>query len=74
MKAWEREYEILHKGIPCYEEDDNEMIWEEEAGGPEAAQDALSRMYWHSQVPGSRAEESICEASIQAIENRGDMS
>ncbi len=71
MKAWEREYKVLHSGVPCYEEDDNETIWEEEAGGPEAAQDALARMYWRSQVPGSRAYESIANASVQAIENRG---
>ncbi|MBQ1477025.1 MAG: ADP-ribosylglycohydrolase family protein [Erysipelotrichaceae bacterium] len=71
MKAWEKELEVLRAGVPCYEEDDNETIWEEDAGGPEQAHDALTRMYWHSQVPGSRAHESICTASIQAIENRG---
>ena len=71
MKAWEKELEVLRTGVPCYEEDDNETIWEEEAEGPEQAYDALTKMYWHSQVPGSRAHESICTSSIQAIENRG---
>ena len=71
MKAWEKEREIILNELPCYEEDDNETIWEESAGGIEEAQDQLSRMYWHSQVPGSRASESICLASIQAIENQG---
>ena len=71
MKAWEKELEILREGEPCYTEDDNEVIWEENAEGPELSQDALCKMYWHSQVPGSRAHESICLAAIQAIENRG---
>ena len=71
MKAWEKELEILQAGVPVYQEDDNETIWEENANGPELAQDALAKMYWHSQVPGSRAHESICLAGIQAMENRG---
>ena len=71
MKAWQWERENILKVEPCYTEDDNETIWEEEAAGPELAQDAMSKMYWHSQVPGSRAPESICNASVQAIENRG---
>ena len=71
MKAWKWERENILKAEPCYTEDDNETIWEEEAAGPELAQDAMSRMYWHSLVPGSRAPESICNASVQAIENRG---
>ena len=28
-KAWEKELEILQAGEPCYQEDDNETIWEE---------------------------------------------
>ena len=71
MKAWEKSLEILQSGSPCYEENDNETIWEEEANGPEMAQDALTKMHWHSQVPGSRAHESICLAAVQATENKG---
>ena len=70
-KAWEKELEVLRAGEPCYQEDDNETIWEEGAGPQEEAQDALAKMYWHSQVPGSRAHESICTSGIQAMENRG---
>ena len=71
MKAWEKELEILRSGIPCYQENDNEALWEEQATGPEIAQDAQTKIYWRSQVPGSRAVESICLATIQAMENRG---
>ena len=48
MKAWEKELEILRSGIPCYQENDNETIWEEEAAGPEMAQDMQTKVYWHS--------------------------
>lgn len=71
MKAWQRKRESILNAIPYYEEDDNETILEEQASGPEQAQDAKTKVYWHSQVPGSRAPESICNACIQAIENRG---
>ena len=71
MKAWEKELEILRSGSPCYEEDDNEVFWEEQSEGPEKAQEDMCRVYWHSQVPGSRAHESICLAAMQAMENRG---
>ncbi len=71
MKAWEIERNNILQVLPCYEEDDNETIWEESSSGIETSQDEMIKMYWHSQVPGSRAPESICLASIQAIENRG---
>ena len=71
MKAWEIERHNILQVVPCYEEDDNETIWEESSSGIETAQDEMIKMYWHSQVPGSRAPESICLASIQVIENRG---
>ncbi|MDO4500937.1 MAG: ADP-ribosylglycohydrolase family protein [Erysipelotrichaceae bacterium] len=71
MKAWEKELEVIQSGSPCYEADDNETIWEEQSAVPEEAQDALTRLHFHSQVPGSRAHESICTAAIQAMENRG---
>ncbi|MGB4626632.1 MAG: hypothetical protein WBI36_02330, partial [Erysipelotrichaceae bacterium] len=70
-KAWELAREMYVEGVPVYQADDNQTIWEDNASGPEKAQDELIKMYWHSQVPGSRAHESITLASIQAIENRG---
>ncbi|NLZ75977.1 MAG: ADP-ribosylglycohydrolase family protein [Erysipelotrichia bacterium] len=70
-KAWELAREMFVEGVPVYQADDNQTIWEDNASGPEKAQDELIKMYWHSQVPGSRAHESICLASIQAMENRG---
>ena len=71
MKAWELERKNILNVEPCYEEDDNETIWEESSSNIEIAQDEAIKMYWHSNVPGSRAPESICLASIQAMENRG---
>ena len=71
MKAWEKELNIIKDEIPCFLADDNETIWEEQQGGPEIAQDELCLLHWHSQVPGSRAHESICTAAIQATENKG---
>ena len=73
MKAWERELEIINNAVPVYDDDasGNEQIWEEQQTGPEEAEDGLCFIHWHSQVPGSRAHESICTASIQATENKG---
>lgn len=71
MKAWERELNIIQNSEPCYLADDNEVFWEEQSEGPEEAQDFLTKLHWHSQVPGSRAHESICTAAIQATENKG---
>ena len=71
MKAWERELEIIQTAKPCYLQDDNEVFWEDQSTVPEAQQDALCKLHWHSQVPGSRAHESICTAAIQATENKG---
>ena len=71
MKAWERELEIIRRSEPVYMADDNEVFWEEQQSGPEQAQDALTKVHWHSLVPGSRAVECICCAAIQAMENRG---
>ena len=71
MKAWEKNLEIIKNAEPVYMEDDNESLWEEQQTGPETAQDALCRVHWHSQVPGSRAHESIVLAAIQATENKG---
>lgn len=71
MKAWERELKILKEAVPCYNQDDNEVFWEEQSEGTENSQDILTRIHFHSQVPGSRAHESICNAAIQATENKG---
>lgn len=71
MKAWEKELQVIQSGSPCYQADDNEIFWEEQSNGPEESQDALTRLHFHSQVPGSRAHESICMAAVQATENKG---
>jgi len=71
MKAWQLERENILKVQPTYQANDNETIWEEQAGGPEEADDLHTTILWHSNVPGSRAPESIALASIQAMENRG---
>ncbi|MDO4492480.1 MAG: ADP-ribosylglycohydrolase family protein [Clostridia bacterium] len=70
-KAWERERDIIQNAVPCYLQDDNEVFWEEQNNAPEQAQDALAKLHFHSRVPGSRAEESICTAAVQATENKG---
>ena len=46
MKAWEKELEILRSGVPCYQENDNETIWEEEAAGPESDHTAAGGCVW----------------------------
>ena len=71
MKAWQKDTEIIKNEEPCYLADDNEVFWEEQNEGPEQAQDILTKIHWHSNVPGSRASESICLAAIQATENKG---
>lgn len=71
MKAWERATQILRDEKPQFLQDDNEIFWEEEQSGPEEAQDVLTKIHWHSQVPGSRAHEMICNAAVQATENKG---
>ena len=71
MKAWQKDLEIIKNAEPCYLADDNEIYWEEEQSGPEEASDIITKIHWHSQVPGSRAHESICLAAIQATENKG---
>lgn len=70
-KAWERELEIIRNAVPCYMQDDNEVFWEEQSSVPEQAQDHLTGIHYHSEVPGSRAVESIVTAAIQATENKG---
>ena len=71
MKAWERATEILRNEVPKFLQDDNEIFWEEAQSGPEEAQDVLTKIHWHSQVPGSRAHEMIVNATVQATENKG---
>ena len=71
MKAWQRELKIIQEAKPFHLADDNETFWEEQSDGPELAQDAQARLWWHSQVPGSQAHESIMTAAIQATENKG---
>lgn len=71
MKAWEKALEMLQAGIPGEFEENNEELWIEQSFGPEQSQDDMVKIWWHSKVPGSRAEESICLSAIQATENKG---
>jgi len=71
MKAWEKNREIIENEGPVYLIDDNEQFWEEQNDGPEKAQDGLTKVHFSSQVPGSRAHESIFIAAVQATENKG---
>ena len=71
MKAWEKAKEIFQNESPVIMADDNEVYWEEQSSGPEEAQDMLTKIHWHSQVPGSRAHEMTCNSAIQATENKG---
>jgi len=71
MKVWEIERKHMDESAPIAMEDDNAKIWEEQSEGPEKAQDALVSNYWASKVPGSRAQECMMAAAIQATENRG---
>jgi len=71
MKAWERQRQFILNEEPCYNQDDNEIFWEEQSTIPEEAQNALCKLHYHSNVPGSRASESIVLAAIQATENKG---
>lgn len=71
MKAWQRERQRILNSEPVYLADDNEVFWQEENDGPEKDQDFHTRLWWHSSVPGSSAQESICNAAVQATENKG---
>ena len=58
------------EGVPVYQADDNQTIWEDNASGPEKAQDELIKCIGTHRCP-VQEHESITLASIQAIENRG---
>ncbi len=71
MRAWEREKEILYGSIPVEFEDENAVVWEEAAEGPEELADQMAKIHWRSTTPGSKARESIMTAAIQSVENKG---
>ena len=69
MKAWEYEYKKLHMALPV-DFEKNPSDWT----GVETTirnRHELLGLFWDSQVPGSRAPESIYLAMIQAWHNRG---
>ena len=69
MKAWEYEYKKLHTASPVdFEQDPSD--WSGVEKNLKNRQELLS-LFWSSQVPGSRAPESIYLAMIQAWYNRG---
>lgn len=67
--AWEREHELMRSAEPVLREED-ETTWNA-IEGLEKQQDALIRMQWYNQVPGSAAPERLMLAAVQALENRG---
>ena len=71
MRAWEREKEILYGSVPVEFEDENAVVWEEAAAGPEKLSDEMQTIHWRSRTPGSKARESIMTAAIQSCENKG---
>lgn len=69
MKAWEYEYKKLHTALPVdFEKDPSD--WTGVKTTIKNRYEHLS-LFWASQVPGSRAPESIYLAMIQAWHNRG---
>lgn len=69
MKAWEMELEIMKKGKPRPLSED-EQTWDAIEFLEKQQDDAL-RMQWHSNVPGSGAEERVIIGGIQSMENMG---
>lgn len=69
MKAWEYEHKKLHTASPVdFEKDPSD--WTGVESTIKNRQELLS-LFWASQVPGSRAPESLYIAMIQAWFNRG---
>ena len=69
MRAWEYEHNKLHTASPAdFEQDPSDWSG---VGKILKARRELLNMHWSSQVPGSRAPESIFLAMIQAWYNQG---
>ncbi|MDF2672121.1 MAG: ADP-ribosylglycohydrolase, partial [Clostridiales bacterium] len=69
MKAWEMELELMKKGKPKPLSEE-EQTWDAIELLEKQQDDAL-RMLWHSNVPGSGAEERVFIGGIQSLENMG---
>ena len=68
-KAWQIEYETMENSMPV-------ILEAEEQGWSfsyqvEALEDEMTRMKWHSNVPGSGALEHVIIAAMQDRENMG---
>lgn len=68
-KAWQIEYETMENSMPV-------ILEAEEQGWSfsyqvEALEDEMTRMKWHSNVPGSGALEHVIIAAMQDMENMG---
>ena len=68
-KAWQLEYETMEQSMPV-------ILEAEEQGWSfsyqvETVEDELTRMKWHSNVPGSGATEHVIVAAMQDMENMG---
>ena len=69
MRAWEYEFEKLHNASPV-DFDEQPSDWSGIDSVLKSRQSRL-KLFWSSQVPGSRAPESLYLAMIQAWYNRG---
>ncbi|HRX14183.1 MAG TPA: ADP-ribosylglycohydrolase family protein [Eubacteriales bacterium] len=69
MKAWESEYKLMSEAIPVVLKDE-EQGWSA-MGDVEKADDAMLRMKWQSNVPGSNAPERVIIAAVADMENMG---
>jgi len=69
MKAWEREYKLMSEAIPVVLQEE-EQGWSA-MGDVEKADDALLRIKWQSNVPGSNAPERVIIAAVADMENMG---
>ena len=68
-KAWQIELETMQNSIPVVLKDE-EQGWNY-AETLEMVEDAAVAMKWHSNVPGSHAEEHVIIGAMQDMENPG---
>ncbi|MCX5495469.1 ADP-ribosylglycohydrolase family protein [Kaistia dalseonensis] len=68
MKAWEYARDLLRNAEPVLLSEE-EQTWD--ASALIRDQDAILKLFWNSNVPGSGAPESLAVAAIQSLENKG---
>ncbi len=68
MKAWDYARDLLRNAEPVLLSEE-EQTWDSSALIRD--QDAILKLFWASNVPGSGAPESLAVAAIQSLENKG---